>query len=162
MATKLIAVTLANIQNTGTVDISPRGIIRCQTVHSINDEQVFQSEILYNSDQGTIRIPPGESRSPNVTRQLTVSHFGDDGGPNQMLLFFNDLTQTFVISGSLRTENYFGSRKKVRFDEITGFDTVTHLQNTAGSEPAARFTATYTVSILREDRSNEQRAIFTN
>lgn len=161
MATKLIAVTLANIQNTGAVHISPRGIIRCQTVNSINDEQVYQSEILYHSDQGTIRIPPGESRSPNVTRQLTVSHFGDDGGPNQMLLIFSELSQTFVVIGTPQTDNYFGSRKKIRFDEINGFDTFTHLQNTAGAEPVARFTATYTVSLLREDRSDEQR-IFTN
>jgi hypothetical protein len=165
MATKLIAVTLANIQNTGTVGISPRGIIRCQTVRAVDDEQVFQSEILYNSDQGTIRIPPGESRSFNVMRQLTVSHFGDDesGGLNQMLLIFSELTQNFVVSGNLQTDIYFGGRKKVRFDDITGFDTVTCFQNTAGAEPA-RFTATYTVSVLQEDRSDERskRKTFTN
>ena len=163
MATKLIAVTLANIQNTGTVAISPRGVIRCQTVRAIDDGQVFQSEILYNSDQGTIRIPPGESRSFNVMRQLTVSHFGDDesgGRLNQLLLIFSELSQNFVESGSLQTEGYFGSRKQVRFDAITGFDTVTMFQNTAG-EPVARFTATYTVSLLQEDRSDE-RSKFTN
>jgi hypothetical protein len=157
MAKKLIAVTLANIQNTGKIGISPQGIIRCQIVRAIDDEQVFQSEILYNSDQGTIRIPPGESRSLNVMKQLTVSHFGLDegGGLNQMLLIFSELSQNFVVIGSLETRPYFGDRKKVRFDEITGFDTVTVLQNTAGAE-TARFTATYTISLLQEDRSDER------
>jgi hypothetical protein len=157
MATKLIAVTLANIRNTGDVHISPRGIIRCQSVRAVEDEQVFQTEILYNSDQGTIVVPPGESRSPNVTRHLSISHFGDEsvGHLNQMLYLFSELSQNFVISGRLETDNYFGGRQKVRFDEISGFDTVTMLQNTAGAL-TARFTATYTVSLLQFDRSDER------
>ena len=79
-----------------------------------------------------------------------------------MLLIFSELSQTFIVSGIPQTDNYFGSRKKIRFDEITGFNSFAHLQNTAGAEPAARFTATYTVSLLREDRSDEERAVFTN
>ena len=130
MATKLIAVTLANIQNTGDIPVSPRGFIACQTVRAQDDQQVFQSEILYDSNQGTIRIPPGESRSFNVMRQLTVSHFDDSEseGLNQGLLILSELKQNFVANGSQQTENYFGSRKKVRFDDITGFDTVTMFQ----------------------------------
>ena len=91
------------------------------------------------------------------SQALSISHFGDEslGHLNQMLLLFSELSQNFVVSGNLQTDNYFGNRKKVPFDEITGFDTVTMFQNTAGAEPA-RFTATYTVSLLQFDRSDER------
>ena len=150
MTTKLIAVTLASIENTGTVPISPRGLIRCQTVRAVNDEEVHQSAILYDSDRGALFIPPGESRSPSVTQQLTVSHFDQEseGHLNEALLLFSELTQNFVVNGSLKTDIYFGGRKLVRFGEIKGFDVVTVLQNTASAEPA-RFTATYTINVLK-------------
>jgi hypothetical protein len=166
MATKTIAVTLASIQNTGKINISPRGIMQCRTVRAVDDEQVFQRGTLYFREQGERPvpmhpsgaqfIPPGESLSYNVMEQLAVSQFDEESERkqhfNQMLMLFAELTQRVVVSGNLRTEPYFGdSFKHVRFDDIDGFNTVTCFFNTA-TEDVARFTVTYTVSLLKEDR----------
>jgi hypothetical protein len=164
MATKTIAVTLASIQNTGTINISPRGIIQCATVRAVDDQQVFQRGTLYFREQGERPVPmhpsgaefilPGESLSYNVMEQLNVSQFDEQNEEHldQMLLLFAELTQHVVVNGNLRTEPYFGDGfKHVPFDDIDGFNIVTCFFNTA-TEDIARFTVTYTVSLLKDDR----------
>ena len=68
MAAKTIDVTLATIQNVGPQNVSPNGVILCQRVRSVDDEQVFQSEALYQKSSGqpmhpngATHIPPGQS-----------------------------------------------------------------------------------------------------
>jgi hypothetical protein len=134
MATKTVDVTLATMHNAGVTGVSPTGVIQCRTVHAVHDEQVFQSETLYRKLQhgqpmhpsGVTGIPPGQSLTYNVTKRLTLSHFGHEAtGNNQMLIFSRDLTQRLVVSGQVREEIYQGSfNRKVRFDEIDGFNTI--------------------------------------
>ncbi|MFE4691503.1 hypothetical protein ACFRH6_15760 [Streptomyces sp. NPDC056749] len=158
MATKTIDVTLAAITNTGTDGISPEGVINIRTVRAVDDEQVFQSENLYQRSNGQPMHPsgvqglaPGKSLTYNVTKRLAVSHFGEEsaGHLNQMMIFDPDLTQDVVDLGSVDTVHYFGCfKRKVRFDEIEGFQEIDCLHNTATSGHNCRFTATYTINLV--------------
>ncbi|MFF5758903.1 hypothetical protein [Streptomyces longwoodensis] len=158
MAEKEIDVTLAAITNTGTDGISPKGVINICTVRAVDDEQVFQSENLYQRSNGQPMHPsgvqglaPGGSLTYNVTKRLTVSHFEEEseGHLNQMMIFDPDLTQDVVDLGSINTVNYFGCfKRQVRFDEIEGFQTIDCLHNIAASGHNCRFTATYTINLV--------------
>ena len=134
MPAKTIDVTLATIRNVGPESVSPNGVILCQRVRSVDDEQIFRSEALYQKSSGqpmhpsgATHIPPGQSLSYNVTKRL-VLHFGDPGEVphlNEMLLFRTDLTQRVVVSGTAHPAEPYqgGSFHKVRFDDITGSHT---------------------------------------
>jgi len=158
MAQKVIDVTLASITNTGTSHISPKGVINIQTVRAVDDEQVFQSENLYRRNDGQPMHPSGvqslasgQSLTYGVTKRLTVSHFseGESEGFNQMMIFDPDLMQDIVDLGSVSTVHYFGCfKRKVRFDELEGFQTIECLHNIAATaDHNCRFTATYTINL---------------
>jgi hypothetical protein len=161
MPDKTIDVTLATIRNVGPKKVSPDGVILCQRVRSVDDEQVFQSEALYQKSSGqpmhpngATHIPPGESLSYNVTKRLTL-HYGDPGEVphlDEMLLFRTDLTQSLVDDlGTLHpTEPYQGdSFHKVRFDDITGFHTVVVNSNVNfGGEFTHKINLEFTVTLL--------------
>ena len=160
MATKTIDVTLATIQNAGTENVSPKGGIQARIVRSVNDEQIFQSELLYFTQagqpihpSGATHIPPGQSLTYNVTKRLTVSHFEQEaeGQLNQMLIFSRDLTQDVVVGGTLHPdEPYQGSfNRKLRFDEMDGFNTVSVDYNVVfDGNVAHKIIVTYTVSLI--------------
>jgi len=100
---------------------------------------------------GAFGIRPGASLSFNVTKQLTVKGDEDgDGQPDEMLVFDYDLEE----SGD---EIYQGSfKRKVRFDEIDGFKTVTCDYNARGFVVVAgvgprhvcQILATYTINLI--------------
>ncbi|MEU1368640.1 hypothetical protein ABZ454_21220 [Streptomyces sp. NPDC005803] len=159
MATKTIDVTLAAITNTGASHVSPTGVINIRTVRAVDDEQVFQSENLYRRDSGqpihpsgVQSIAPDQSLTYNVTKRLTVSDFGDEstGHLNQMMIFDPDLTQNIVDLGTVETVPYFGCfKRKVRFDEIEGFQEIDCLHNIAAVDGHdCRFTAQYTINLV--------------
>ena len=135
MATKTIDVTLAAMRSAGTAAVSPKGGIQARIVRSVDDEQIFQAESLYFTQtgepihpSGATHIPPGQGLTYNVTRRLTISRFEQEaeGRLNQMLIFSRDLTQDVVAAGTVHPdEPYQGSfNRKLRFDEIDGFNTV--------------------------------------
>ncbi|MEU9464992.1 MULTISPECIES: hypothetical protein [unclassified Streptomyces] len=159
MAEKTIDVTLASITNTGTSHISPKGVINIRTVRAVDDEQIFQSENLYQRDNGQPMHPsgvqslaPGQSLTYSVTKRLTVSHFEEEssGHLNQMMIIDPDLTQDIVELGTVDTVHYFGCfKRKVRFDEIEGFQTIDCLHNIAAlANHNCRFTANYTINLV--------------
>ncbi|MET9368078.1 hypothetical protein ABZY00_09525 [Streptomyces griseoflavus] len=159
MAEKVIDVTLATITNTGTSRISPVGVISIRTVRAVDDEQVFQSQNLYQRSDGQPMHPSGvqslasgQSLTYNTTRRLTVSHFGEEssGHLNQMMIFDPDLTQGVVELGTVDIVHYFGCFKRaVRFDEIEGFQAIECLHNIAAHpNHDCRFTANYTINLV--------------
>jgi hypothetical protein len=130
MAAKIIDVNVATIRNTGSQGVSPDGIIWGKAVRAIDDEQEFQSEVLYN---GANSIQPGQSITVGVNKRLTVQHFGEEsvGHLNQMLVFQTNLKQRHIVIGSAEELSYFGPHSfKVRFDDIAGFQTFSVLYNT--------------------------------
>ncbi|MGC5334750.1 hypothetical protein [Micromonospora sp. DT62] len=161
MATKTIDVTLAAMRNAGDNVVSPHGAISARTVRAVDDEQVFQSELLYwrpRSQQpmhpnGAVHIAPGESLTYNTTKRLTVSHFEREaeGQLNQMLIFASDLTQDVVLLGQVHPdERYQGSfNRKLRFDEIDGLNVVSCDYNVVfGGGFWAKIIVTYVVNLV--------------
>ena len=159
MATKTIDVTLAAIRNAGTGFVSPKGAIQARIVRAVNDEQVFQSALLYGRDSGPLHpsgathIPPNTALTYNVTTRLTVSHFEEEaeGQLNEMLIFGRDLVEDVVVSGTVHPDqNYQGSfNRKVRFDEIDGFTTVSCDYNVIlGGDVVAKIIVSYTVNLI--------------
>ena len=160
MATKTIDVTLAAIRSAGTAPASPKGGIQARTVRAVDDEQTFQSESLYFVQagqpihpSGATHIPPGQALTYNTTRRLTVSHFEEEaeGQLNQMLIFSRDLTQDVVVNGILNPDQpYQGSfNRKLRFDEIDGFNTVSVDYNViVGGDIVHKIIVTYTVNLI--------------
>lgn len=154
MAAKVVDVTLAAITNVGNIGVGPDGRIFARVVRAVDDEQVFETEILFSRNQGqplhpsgAIGIPPGGSLTFSVTKRLTVHHFGDEspGQLNQMLVFQTELEQrTFVSPGTVGTIPYFGPFSfKVRFDEISGLQTFDVVYNTTNDH---KIRVTYTVN----------------
>jgi hypothetical protein len=160
MATKTIDVTLAAMRNAGTANVSPKGGIQARIVRSVDDEQIFQTESLYLRQaqqamhpSGATHIPPGQSLTYNVTKRLTVSRFEQEaeGQLNQMLIFSGDLTEDLVVAGTLHPdEPYQGSfNRKLRFDEIDGFNTVSVDYNVVfDGNVAHKIVVTYTVNLV--------------
>ena len=159
MAAKVIDVTLATIQNVGDQSVSPDGTILCKIVRAVDDEQVFQSELLYTKNpgqpmhpSGATSVPPGQSLTYNVTKRLTVHHFDQEteGHLNQMLIFAEDLKQRHVVLGSVREEPYFGPfNSKVRFDEIDGFKTISlPYSASSGGTPIGKIEVVFTVNLV--------------
>jgi hypothetical protein len=158
MATKTIDVTLAAIRNAGTGFVSPKGAIQARIVRAADDEQIFQSELLYNRQSGPIHasgvthIPPNEGLTYNVTTRLTVSHFEEEaeGQLNQMLIFSRDLTADIVVDGVVDADRPFqGSfNRRVRFDEIDGFNTVSCDYNIFSGDVTVKIIVTYTVNLV--------------
>lgn len=159
MATKTIDVTLAVMRNPGTVGVSPKGVINARTVRAVEDEQIFQSETLYQRPDfgqpmhpsGATHIPPGQSLTYNVTKRLKVSHFAQEtpGHLNQMLIFNRDLTDRVVVLGQIHEVVYQGNfNRKVRFDEIDGFSTVSCDYSAFHGDVALKVVATYTVNLV--------------
>ena len=102
---------------------------------------------------GATFIPPGQSLTYNVTKQLTVSQFEleTEGHLNQMLMFSRDLTEDLVVSGTVHPDEvYQGSfNRKVRFDEIDGFNTVACDYNVIfDGNVEAKIIVTYTVNLV--------------
>lgn len=157
MAKKVIDVTLAAMTNTGTTRVSPKGVVNARTVRAVDDEQVFETENLYFRDDGQPMhssgvqgLAPGESLTFGVTKRLTVSHFGEEsvGHLNQMLIFDPDLTQDIVVSGTLHNRVYFGCfKRKVRFDELEGFQTISCPHNAFLGDHECRFRIDYTINV---------------
>jgi hypothetical protein len=136
MSYKTIDVTLASIRNVGPEWVGPKGAIYAQRARAQDDEQIFQTEILYNAEldgpihpNGARGIAPGQSLIYNVTKRFSIHDFGDHeiGGLNEMLMFDSDLIEKFIISGHVETKPYFGtSYYHVQFIEIgDGFQTIT-------------------------------------
>jgi hypothetical protein len=149
--TKTIDVTLATIKNVGRFNASPIGPINGLIVRAVNDEEIHQSESLYfrrNRDEpmfpgGPTFIIPGDSSTFNVTRRLTIT-------PDEALMFFQELTE-------LEGQIYSPSRRKVRFDEIDGFNTVScDYSVISGGEFILKIIATYTINLARDDRSEDR------
>ncbi|MGW6747630.1 hypothetical protein [Streptomyces sp. NPDC055006] len=161
MATKTVDVTLASMRNAGTVDVSPRGTIHAEIVRSVDDTQVFETELLYFRQDGTpihfdgaTRIAPGESLTYNVTKRLTVSHFEQetDQDLNQMLIFDRKLTQD-VRDETARLhpdQPYTGdNNRRVLFDDIVDFDTIKcRYDLNFDGNTVAKLLVTYTVNLI--------------
>ncbi|WP_159041279.1 hypothetical protein [Streptomyces sp. WM4235] len=158
MTRKTVDVTLASIANTGINRIGPMGVIVVRTVRAVDDEQVFQSGGLYARAEGEPMHPsgvqglaPGESLTYNVTQRLAVSQFEEEsvGHLNQMLILDPDLMQRIVESGTVTKVPYFGcSRRRIRFDDIDGFQAIDCLHNASFGTQECRFTASYTVNLI--------------
>lgn len=145
MSTKIIDVSIATIRNYGSKHVSPDGFIWGRIVRAVDDDQIFQSETLYDGPMG---IPPGQSRTIGVNKRLTVHYFGEEseGHLNQMLVFQYDLTQHYVVSGNAEELRYFGPySKKVPFDDIAGFQTFPTLYNTTEGH---KIEVVYTVNLV--------------
>lgn len=158
MATKTIDVTLASIENVGAIPVAPKGFIRCVVVRAVNDEEEFQSEILYSRQAGqpvhpggARQISPGEILTYNVTRRLAVSHFEQEspGHLNQSLMFHADMTEDLVVSGNIHTELYGGQlHRKVRFDDIEKSPKVSLDYKAFDSEVEGKIIVTYTIDLV--------------
>ena len=121
MAAKIIDVSVATIRNTGSQRVSPLGFIFGRTVRAVDDEQVFQSEVIY---AGATGILPGQSLTVGVKKRLTIVHFDQEseGRVNQMLVFHADLKQRHIVLGSNEERPYSGPGNfKVQFNDIAGF-----------------------------------------
>ena len=166
MATKIIDVGLASIQNAGNINVSPQGIIVASICRAQDDEQIFRTESLYGPRQsgqpmhpsGATFIPPGQSLTYNVTRRLTVSHFEveTEGQLNEALIFHADLKQRIVVAGTLHPEEPYQGifNFMVRFEDIVdGFSTFLCNYNASitGSEEH-KIDVTYTVNLVSEQR----------
>ena len=146
------------MRNVGDGSVSPKGAIQARVVRAVDDEQIFQSELLYGRQSGPIHpsgathIPPDEGLTYNVTTRLTVSHFDEEapGQLNQMLIFSRDLTEDVVVDGTIDPDQpYQGSfNRKVRFDEIDGFNTVSCDYNVFDGDVAVKLIVTYTVNLV--------------
>ncbi|MHA4151459.1 hypothetical protein [Bacillus cereus] len=145
MATKIIDVTLATLRNYGTRDVTPEGYIWAMTTRAVDDEQVFQTEVLYH---GAITIPPGQSVTVGINKRLTVQQFDpqETQGYNQMLVLHADLKQQYFHSGNVGEVPYYGLfMRKIRFDDINGFFTMTHPCNTTLEH---KFEAIFTINVV--------------
>ncbi len=140
---KTIDVTLASMRNAGNFGVSPKGAIRAQIVRAAVDEDVRQSEALYvrvrpaepMHPSGATGIAPGNSLTFNVTKRFTCN-------PDEMLIFNRDLEES-------EHEIYQGSfNRKVRFDEMDGFTTVTVDYNVVGGNRPRKILVTYTVNLI--------------
>ena len=144
---KTIDVTLATMKNEGQFNASPIGVINSQIVRAVDDEEIHQTQPLYLRLRreepmvpgGPRFIIPGNSLTFNVTRRFTIN-------PDEMLMFFQDLTE-------LEGQIYNPSRRKVRFGEIDGFNTVScDYAVIGGGEFILKIIATYTVSLVSDDQ----------
>jgi hypothetical protein len=101
---------------------------------------------------GARNIPPGQGLTYNVTKRLTVTHNDEsDGVLNEMLMFSCDLTEDVVELGTVHPDEiYQGSfNRKVRFEEINGFNTVTYDYRVIfQGEERAVINVDYTVSLI--------------
>lgn len=146
MAAKVIDVAVATIRNTGSQRISPEGMILGSIVRAVDDEQVFQSELLYDGATGI--LSPGQSLTVGVNKRLTVHQFDQEseGHLNQMLVFHAVLKQRYVVLGSIEERPYFGPYNyKVRFDDIAGFQTFSVPYNTTEDH---KIEIVYTVNLI--------------
>jgi hypothetical protein len=148
--TKTIDVTLASMRNAGDLPVSPKGVIRAAITRAANDEDIREVEALYNRQpgqpmhpSGATGISPGKSLTFNVTKRLTVKGDEDgDGHPDEMLVFSRDLEESEL-------EKYQGSfNRKVLFDEIDGFTTVSCDYNVINGGITKQIIATYTVNLI--------------
>jgi hypothetical protein len=150
--TKTIDVTLASMRNAGDLPVSPKGVIRAAITRAADDENIREVEALYlrvlpgepMHPSGATGIAPGKSLTFNVTKRLTVKGDEDgDGHPDEMLIFSRDLEESEL-------EKYQGSfNRKVRFDEIDGFTTVSCDYNVVrGGGITKKIIATYTVNLI--------------
>lgn len=144
MATKIIDVTLATLRNYGTRAVTPEGSIWAMITRAVDDKQVFQSGTLYN---GAIPILPGESVTVGINNRLTLQQFPNETqGYSQMLVLHSDLKQETVHSGNVGEEPYFGLfMRKIRFDDINGFFTLTEPCNTTQEH---KFEAIFTINVV--------------
>lgn len=157
MATKVIDVSVATIRNYGSKYVSPKGIILSRIVRAVDDEQIFQSEILFD---GGVGLQPGQSVTVGVYKRLTVHHFDpqESQGLNQMLVFHEDLKQRHVVLGAGEDLPYFGPYNfRVRFDEITGFHTFPVPYNTTEGH---KIEIVYTVNLVASNRPAPGRRIW--
>ncbi|MFF4192743.1 hypothetical protein [Nonomuraea sp. NPDC001831] len=157
MATKTVDVTLASIQNKSPFGVSPTGTICVRTVRAVDDEQIYQNEVLYSRldreepmhPSGATYVPAGQSLTYNVTRRLDVSYYGLASSVNQMLIFYRDLTEYIVVTGQVHEEPYQGSyNRKVRYDEIDGFQAITLDYEAIYQNVTANLRVTYTVNLV--------------
>ncbi|MFG1807326.1 hypothetical protein [Streptomyces sp. NPDC049040] len=161
MATKTIDVTLATMRNVGPAGVAPKGGLSAAIVRAVNDEQVFNAELLYSRDEGqkmhpngALFLPPDHSFTYNITKRLAVSQFDTetDDNLNQMLIFDEHLTQDIVddVHQVHTDEKFQGSfKRQVRFDEIDGFNLITCDYSVIfRSEVAAKIIVAYTVSLV--------------
>ncbi|MEU1722511.1 hypothetical protein ACNF49_38765 [Actinomadura sp. ATCC 39365] len=157
MATKTIDVALASIHNVGTRSVAPKGALTARIVRAVDDEQTFEAESLYlhlNLEEplhpsGATRIKPGESLTYNVTKRLTVSHFEQEteGHLNQMLVFNQGLEEHIAfLNEDLPYQGSFN--RKVRFDEINGFQTIECDYHAFTQDVDAKILVTYTVNLV--------------
>ncbi|MFB4337680.1 hypothetical protein [Bacillus sp. BR_16] len=154
MATKVIDVAVATIRNYGSEHVSPKGFILGRIVRAVDDEQIFQTEILFD---GGVGLQPGQSVTVGVYKRLTVHHFGlqEIQGLNQMLVFHADLKQRHVVLGTGKDLPYFGTYNfKVRFDEITGFHTFPVRYNTTEDH---KIEIVYTVNLVASNRPTPEK-----
>lgn len=145
MSRKIIDVSIASIRNYGSKRVSPEGIIWGRIVRSIDDDQIFQSELLYN---GATVILPGQSLTVGVNKRLTVHRYSQEspGRLNQMLVFQKDLKQRHVVLGRVEELPYFGPYSfKVRYEDITGFQTFNVSYNTTEDH---KIEVVYTVNLV--------------
>ncbi|MFD5413309.1 hypothetical protein [Streptomyces nojiriensis] len=159
MAKRVIDVTLASISNTGNKRISPYGFISAQTVRAVDDEQVFQDKDLYQVEMGkpihgsgALYLDPGQSLTYNITQQLSVTYFDDEGSSpgqyNQMLQIHSSLQQRIYADFALHERLYTPSRHKVHFDELEGFATIPRSYSAFYADVLCGFTANYTVNVV--------------
>ena len=157
MAEKIIDVTLASITNTGMRSISPYGGISAQSVRVKDEQQIFQSGLLYYKEagkpiheSGALSLKPGKSLTYNSTQRLSISHFDaeESGGPNQMLVIHSDLWQHMVTTGGSNETFYFAGRKKVFFIDLEGFFDFPWSYRAQYEDDERKFEAAFTVNLI--------------
>ncbi|MCP9213211.1 hypothetical protein [Streptomyces cucumeris] len=158
MAEKVIDVTLASMTNTGDTRVNPVGFIMTGTARAGDDQQVFDSGLLFDrtegqplNSSGVQRISPGESVTFNTTKRLTVSHPEEEseGHLKQMLLINADLTQKIAATGGVEIRPYFGCfMRKVLFDELDGFETRDEPHSIFFEGMKWSFTSTFTINVI--------------
>jgi len=147
---KTIDVALTTMENVGTFNVSPTGILQAQIVRGVDDKEIHHTEELYfrlRHDQpmhpnGTTHLVPGQSLSFNVSKRLIVN-------PDEALVLFQNLEER---EGQL----YSPARRHVRFAEIKDFDEISSDYSvTLGvSGGTLKFIATYTVQLVSEDQES--------
>ncbi|MBT2382440.1 hypothetical protein [Streptomyces sp. ISL-11] len=158
MAEKVIDVTLASMTNTGDTHVSPVGSIMTGTARAVDDEQVFDSGLLYDRKEGqpmhpsgVQRLLPGESVTLNTTKRLAVSYpeVESEGHFKQMLLINADLAQKIAATGEVEIRPYFGCfMHKVLFNEIDGFETLDCHHSIFFEGKKWSFTSTFTINLI--------------
>jgi hypothetical protein len=157
MAEKVIDVTLASFTNTGTRSVAPYGFISARSVRAVDDEQVFESGLLYDVEKGkpihssgALSLKAGNSLTYNSTQRLSIFHFGasESGGFNQMLLIFAGLMQLIVVTGGTNETHYVPSREKVPFDELEGSMNISVPYRCQFEDQVCKFEVNYTVSVI--------------